>query len=95
MKKNKNKKSVAEKMGMSSKTPAKVRKLKNFRVATGDVVDEPVLDKFVDEDTKLDADEVRVAHPTDWDIRDEVSQMDSFRDYLQESRGNGINYGDY
>ena len=80
---------------MSSKVPAKVRKLKNFHVASGDVVDEPVLDKFIDEDTKLDADDVQVTHPTEWDIRDEVGHMDSFRDYQQESRGNTLSYGDY
>ncbi len=86
---------MAENMGLPKSAGAKSRKLKNFRVASGDVVDEPVVDKFIDEDTKLDADDAVVSHPSEWDIRDEVSHMDSFRDYQQESRGNGLTYGDY
>ena len=73
------------------KTKNKKQNKKNLRVKPT----EPVADKFIDEDTKLDADDVQVSHPNDWDIRDEVSQMDSFRDYLQESRGNNLSYGDY
>lgn len=51
------------------------------------------LDKFIDEDTQVN--DAYVAQPTDWDVRDEMTQLDGFRDYIQESRGNGLTYGDY
>ena len=54
---------------------------------------EPAADKFIDEDTHVN--DAYVAQPTDWDVRDEMSQMDGFRDYLQESKGNGLTFGDY
>ena len=74
---------------------AKSRVLRKQKEKTGDVVDEPVLDKFIDEETSIDADDACVSQPGDWDIRDEVSHLESFRDWAQESRGNGLTYGDY
>jgi len=92
MKKTKNKKGVY--CGVEIKG-ARAHRLKALKQKAGDGLDEPVLDKFIDDDTKINTDDAVVTHPSDWDIRDEVSQMDAFRDYQQESRGNGLTYGDY
>jgi hypothetical protein len=72
---------------------AKARQLNIQKKASGDNVDEPVLDKFIDEDTKVD--DAFVAQPAEWDVRDELEQMDGFKDYIGESRGNSLTYGDY
>ncbi len=72
---------------------AKANKLKALKEKTGDNVDEPVLDKFIDEDTKVD--DAFVAQPAEWDVQDELEQMDGFKDYVGESRGNTLSYGDY
>ena len=74
---------------------AKVRVLNRLKEKTGDVVDEPVVDKFIDEETPIDADDAFVAHPSENDVRDVLQDLDGFRDYAQESRGNGLTYGDY
>ena len=73
----------------------KARVLKEQRAKTGDVVDEPNLDKFIDENTELDPGAAYVAPATEHDLRDELNHMEGFRDYLEESRGNGLSYGDY
>jgi hypothetical protein len=62
---------------------------------TGDIVDEPVVDKFIDDETPIDSDDAYVAHPSENDVRDVLRDLDGFRDYAQESRGNGLTYGDY
>lgn len=73
----------------------KAIKLKKLKEKAGDVVDEPVVDKFIDEETPIDADDAFVAHPSDNDVRDVLRDLDGFRDWAQESRGNGLTYGDY
>ena len=52
-------------------------------------------EKFWDENEKINADDAVVINPTSRDIIDEVSGLDSFRDYARESRGNTLSYGDY
>jgi len=74
---------------------AKVRDMNKIKKKTGADLDEPVVDKFIDEDTHIDVEDAVVNEPNSWDIRDEVSHLESFRDYQQESRGNGLTYGDY
>ena len=59
------------------------------------IVKPPMEDKFWDGDSNVTADDARVTNPSKWEIRDEVSQMDSFRDFARESRGNNLTYGDY
>ncbi len=38
---------------------------------------------------------VMVVNPTDWDVRDEVSQLDSFRDFTQHNDSDSLTFGDY
>jgi hypothetical protein len=73
----------------------KAIKLRKQKEKTGDVVDEPVVDKFIDEETPIEADDAYVAHPTENDVKDVLRDLDGFRDWAQESRGNGLTYGDY
>ena len=76
---------------------AKVRKLNALKKKSNEF--DPVVplteDKFADDETQLNADAVKVIQPADWDVRDELEQMDGFRDYLSETRGNTLSYGDY
>lgn len=74
---------------------AKVRVLNQLREKAGDIVDEPVVDKFIDDETPIDADDAFVAHPSENDVRDVLRDLDGFRDWTQESRGNTLSYGDY
>lgn len=72
----------------------KVRKLRILQKKSDEA--EPVVeDKFIDESTQLNVESIQVAQPAEWDVRDELEQMDGFRDYLQESRGSTLSYGDY
>lgn len=52
-------------------------------------------DAFLNEETRVDLDDAVVNQPNEWDVRDELTHLDSYRDYLEESRGNGLTYGDY
>lgn len=52
-------------------------------------------DAFLNEETRVDLDDAVVNQPNEWDVRDELSHLDGYRDYLEESRGNGLTYGDY
>lgn len=54
-----------------------------------------VVDKFIDENTELDPESAYVPLPSELDVRDELSHMEGFKDYLDESRGNTLSYGDY
>ena len=76
---------------------ANARKLRVLKEKANDVdpVVPPTEDKFMGEDTRINADNVEVVQPAEWDVRDELEQMDGFRDYAQESRGNNLSYGDY
>ena len=75
----------------------KARVLRVLKEKAG--VEDPVIptieDKFADDDTRLNADNVEVVQPADWDVQDELEQMGGFKDYLDESRGNTLSYGDY
>lgn len=73
----------------------KARHLRELKEKTGDIVDEPTVDKFIDEDTPIDADDAFVSHPSEDDVTSVLRDLDGFRDYAQESRGNGLTYGDY
>jgi hypothetical protein len=73
----------------------KVRKLNRLKEKSGDAIDEPVVDKFIDEETPINADDAYVVHPSDNDIQDVLHNLDGFKDWSQESRGNGLTYGDY
>jgi hypothetical protein len=74
---------------------SKAIKLRKQKEKTGDVVDDPVVDKFIDENTEVDPDSAYVPPATENDLRDELSHLEGFRDYAQESRGNTLSYGDY
>lgn len=76
----------------SKKNGGKARVLNRLKQKAGD---EPVLDKFIDEDTPVAADDAMVTHPTDYDVRDVLNELEGYRDYAVESRGNGLTYGDY
>lgn len=76
----------------SKKKGAKFRQLNRLREKIGE---EAPVDKFIDEETPVSADDAMVSHPTEHDVRDVLSELDGYRDYLQESRGNGLTYGDY
>ena len=94
----KQKKKIKGKAGTFQKCKingGRARKLRLLKEKTGDVVDEPVVDKFIDEETPIDADDAFVAHPSENDVRDVLRDLDGFRDWAQESRGNGLTYGDY
>ena len=52
-------------------------------------------DAFLEDDSKVDANDVFFPHPVEDDLRDELSQLDGFRDYLEEARGYNLSYGDY
>lgn len=96
MKKTKQKNGTVVKLFKKSpRLGAKVRDMNRIKKKKGEDLDEPVVDKFIDEDSSIEADDVVVNHPSNWDIRDEVSHLESFRDYQQESRGNGLTFGDY
>lgn len=70
-------------------------KLKKLKEKAGDNVDEPTVDKFIDEDTPVNADDAYVSHPSEDDVTSVLRELDGFRDWAQESRGNGLTYGDY
>jgi hypothetical protein len=75
----------------------KARKLRELKKKAGitDPIVPPPEDKFADEDTPLKADDIEIFQPADWDVRDELDHLDGFRDYVDESRGNTLSYGDY
>ena len=52
-------------------------------------------DVFLDENSKVNLEDAVIINPTRREVIDEVSSMDSFRDYLRESRGNSLTFGDY
>lgn len=52
-------------------------------------------DRFLDESMVVNADNAMITHPNASDIRDEISGLDSFRDWARESRGNSLTFGDY
>jgi len=54
-----------------------------------------VEDTFLDENSKVNLEDAVIINPTRREVIDEVSSMDSFRDYLRESRGNSLTFGDY
>ena len=99
MKSKKQKKKKGRKVGQvilairrSKKNGGKARVLSNFRKKSHD---EPPVDKFIDEETPIVVDHALITHPSDFDVRDVLNDLDGYRDYLQESRGNGLTYGDY
>lgn len=55
----------------------------------------PVEDIFLDENSKINLEDAIVMNATHRDIVEEIHGLDSFRDYVQESRGNSLNFGDY
>ena len=52
-------------------------------------------DKFLDEDSKVIVEDAFLSQPSAYEIRDTVAELDSYRDWQRESRGNGLTYGDY
>lgn len=71
-----------------SKMAARARALKTLKKVE-------VEDTFLDEDSKVNLEDAVIINPTRREVIDEVSSMDSFRDYLRESRGNSLTFGDY
>jgi hypothetical protein len=67
-------------------------KPKTVAVATPKLVE--VVEKFADEDTVL-PDDLRTEHATDYDVSDELSNLDGYQGFLEEMRGNELTFGDY
>lgn len=86
------KSSLIKAIRKSKKSGYKARRLNELKAKAGE---EPRLDKFIDENTAVNADDAMVTHPTQDDVRDVLSELDGYRDYMEESRGNGLTYGDY
>ena len=75
------------------KQKTKKNKRKSAVVKPAPAVDKT--DKFIDDETPINADDAYVVHPNENDVRDVLRDLDGFRDWQQESRGNGLTYGDY
>ena len=59
------------------------------------VVLPPTKERFIDEDTTEEADDVFVPHPVGDDVKDELSHLDGFKDYADEVKGYNLSYGVY
>jgi hypothetical protein len=72
----------------------KARYLREQKEKAGDM---ETLDQFIDDNTALrDPDgEYQPAPARRADIREELEHLEGFRDFLEESRGNNLTYGDY
>ena len=91
----KSKRSVSKSFKKAIVKGAKAQKLKRLKEKAGENLDEPIVDKFIDEDTPIVVDDAFVAHPSEYDVKDVLRDLDGFRDWQQESRGNSLSYGDY
>ncbi len=82
----------------SAKVMAKRRKernVKKFRTTSKKIDKAHKEDKFFDEDTALIVEDAYVSQPSYNEVREVVADMDGFRDWQRESRGNGLTFGGY
>ena len=52
-------------------------------------------DEFLDENSKVIVEDAFVSQPSTDEIREVVHELDGFRDWEREARGNNLTYGDY
>lgn len=68
------------------------RKRRNFRKPAVSV---PREDVYLEEDTPVVVEDAFVSHPSDDEVQHVIHELDGFRDWERESRGNSLTYGDY
>lgn len=56
---------------------------------------EEMVETFFEEESVVRADDISLPHPVEEDVQDELSTLEGFRDFTEESRGNNLSYGDY
>ena len=83
MAKRKLKKQVKRKFRKTLKRVDKVKKLSEQE------------DTFLNEDSPVIVEDAFVSQPSRDEVREVLSDLDGYRDWQRESRGNGLTYGDY
>jgi len=83
MAKRKLKKQVKRKFRKTLKRVDKVKKLSEQE------------DTFLNEDSPVIVEDAFVSQPSREEVREVLSDLDGYRDWQRESRGNGLTYGDY
>jgi hypothetical protein len=74
---------------------AKARRLRRLKAQSGESNPEVVEERFADENTVLAPDSAPPVSAREDDVREELSHLEGYRDYLEEARGNTLTYGDY
>ena len=80
---NKKKNKIRSAMGRKA---GRVKKLKKLM---------PKEDKFWDEDAPVVVEDTFVSQPSHVEVNEVLSDLDGYRDWARESRGNGLTFGDY
>ena len=52
-------------------------------------------DTFLNEDSAVIVEDAFVSQPSREEVREVLHDLDGYRDWARESRGNGLTYGDY
>jgi hypothetical protein len=71
------------------KKGAKMTHLNRVKRAAGES------DEFLDENSKVIVEDAFVSQPSFDEVRQVVHDLDGFRDWEREARGNNLTYGDY
>ena len=90
--KTKNQKNVKNKFKMNGlKLAHQQRKLKSLKKKVPGETEET----FLNEDSPVVVEHAFVSHPSREEVSDVLRDLDGFRDWERESRGNALTYGDY